>query len=505
MHKQNDTLAKNFAVLLSSQFVTWILTLVLMVFLPRYLGAANVGKLFLAVAVWTVLSVVMTFGSDQFAVKAIARDRSRMSVLFGTKVLLSTILFVLCMTTLYFVLRYFDYPTITIYVILLIGLEFWIWGFVNATESVLQGIEQMEHISIGRILGHIFTVSVGVTLLLLGGGIFTICVVRIVSTLLIFGVQYVMLKRTTDMLPQVDPKLLGTLLKEGWPYFLTSISMVAYMQLDIVILSALVNEETIGWYGIADQLFGTLLFIPTAFIISAYPVYAKLSVNELEPLKKLLAKNFDSMLLIGVPMGLGLFLVGNQIVLLLYGAEFAKSGPVLSAFGIVLILTYLNMLVGQFLIAIDRQKPWAFVMAVALLLTIPLDYWLIPWTHSEFQNGALGGAFAFIITELGMLICGFALLPKGTLGRANVQIAIKIFAAGLVMVCSVWWLREYFLSEYFLQEYFVAIPIVSGVLVYVGMVLLLRIVPKEDIESVKEMAQGLIARITRREIGVASH
>lgn len=490
MHKQNATLAKNFAVLLSSQVVTWILTLVLMIFLPRYLGAVNVGKLFLAVALWTVLSVVMTFGSDQFSIKAIARNNSKISVLFGTKVLLSTLFFVLCMTSLYFVLRYFEYPQITIYVILLIGLEFWIWGFVNAAESVLQGIEQMEHISIGRILGHVFTVVVAVTLLLLDFGIFMVCAVRIVSTLLIFCVQYFMLKRTTDIRPQVDPKLLGTLLKEGWPYFLTSISMVAYMQLDIVILSALVNEETIGWYGIADQLFGTLLFIPTAFIMSAYPVYAKLSVNELESLKKLLAKNFDSMLLIGVPMGLGLFLVGNQIVLLLYGAEFEKSGPVLSAFGLVLILTYLNMLVGQFLIAIDRQKPWALVMAVALVLTVPLDYLLIPWTHTEFGNGALGGAFAFIITELGMLICGFALLPQGTLGKANVQVALRIFTAGLVMVGAIWWLRGYF----------IAIPVASGVLVYGGMVLLLRVVPKEDIDSLKEMSHSFIARIKRREV-----
>lgn len=495
MQNQNDTLAKNFVVLLSSQAVTWLLSLVLMIFLPRYLGPTNVGKLYLAIALWTVLEVVMTFGSDEFVVKAIARDTSRASTFFGTKSFLNSGIFVFCFIALYYTLRWFDYPQITIYVVMLIGLEYWIRLFVISAESVLQGMETMEHISIGRILGQFFNVVVGVTLLLLGWKIFMICAVRIATAVTVFVVQYYFLQQTAKFRPQVDRKLFGTFFKEGWPYFLTGISMVAYMQLDIVILSALVNEETIGWYGTADQLFGTLLFIPSAFIMSAYPAYVKLSVNEFGSLQKLMAKNFDSMLLLGVPMGLGLLMIGNQLVLLLYGTGFEKSGPVLSAFGIVLILTYLNMLVGQFLIAIDRHKPWAFVMAIALLLTIPLDYLLIPWTHSAFGNGALGGAFAFIITELGMLLCGFALLPQGTLGNANVRTTIRVVIAGLVMVGSIWWLREYF----------IAIPIITGVVVYVGMVLLLKIVPKEDIDSLKEMARRMFARVSRREATAVSH
>ena len=495
MSKQNATLAKNFTVLLSSQAATWALTMVLMVFLPRYLGAVNVGKLHLAIALWSIMSVVMAFGMEALMVKEVARDSSKSSSLFGTKAVLGSVIFVLCMAFLIYALSTFNYPQTTIYVVVLIGIEFWIWQLVRTSESVFEGIQKMEHVSIGRISGHALNVAIGVTLLLLGWGIFAISIVRIVAALLVFIIQFITLKRTTSLQPKFDLKLAPTLLKSGWPYFLAGIAMVVYMQLDIVLLSYLVSEEAIGWYGTADQLFGTLLFIPTAYITSIYPIYSKLAVDDMGALKELMSKNFDLMLLVSVPIGLGLFLVGKPVVILLYGAEFANSGPVLSTFGIVLILTYLNMLVGQFLIAIDRQKSWALVMAVATVVTIPLDLWLIPWTHAAFANGALGGAIAFIITEMGMLASGIALLPSGTLGRTNVKSAALVAFSGIFMVLAVWWLRDYF----------IAIPILTGAVAYISMVLLLKIVPKEDMASFKELTRRFIARFTRRQAITASN
>lgn len=495
MRKQSTTLAKNFTVLLSSQVITWLLSLLLVIFLPRYLGAATVGKLHLATALWSIMAVVMAFGTNTLMVTEVARDRTTAPSLFGTKLVFNSLLFVLCMAVLSWGMNALNYPQTTIYVVVLIGIEFWLWQFVGTTEAFFQGIEKMEHISIGRILGHVFNVAVGVTLLLFGWKVYAIAIVRIVAALLVFAIQFFALKRTADLQPRFDYKSIPKLFRLGWPYFLAGISMTAYMQLDVVVISLLVNEETIGWYGTADQLFGTLLFIPTAFITSVYPVYSKLSINEMGSLKTLMSKNFDLMLLVGVPIGFGLFLIGNQLAVLLYGEDFVKSGPVLSAFGLVLVLTYLNMLVGQCLISIDRQKPWALVMTVATLVTIPLDLVLIPWTHATFANGALGGAIAFIITELGMLAWGIKLLPNGTLGWTNVKAGTRIIASGLLMGAVVWWFRDLF----------IAIPILVGMLVYVGMILLLKVITPEDMALLKGFGQRIAARFSKQEATATSH
>ena len=388
----------------------------------------------------------------------------------------------------------FNYPVVTINVVLLIGIEYLAWQFVGANEAILQGIEKMEHISIGRIIGHVFNVGIGISLLLLGWGIYIIVAVRILAAILVFCVQYRSLKRITSLNPQFDFQLAQRLLRSGWPYFLTSISLVVYMQLDVVIMSFLVSDEAIGWYGVADQLFGTLLFIPTAFITSIYPVFSKLFVDEKEPLKALMSKSFDALLLLSVPIGLGLFLIAEPLVILLYGQEFTDSGPVLATFGFVLILTYLNMIVGQFLISIDRQRAWALVMAIATVATIPLDLWLIPWSEATFANGALGGAIAFVITELGMLLSGILLLPKGTLVLANAWAALRIVFAGIVMLCIAW----------FFRSNLIIVPILVGAVIYIAMILLLRVIPKEDLTSLLQVVQNLISRFTQREAVVVS-
>lgn len=452
------------------------------------------GKLHLGISLWTIMAVIMAFGTDQLMVKEIARAPEKISDLFGTKVVLSSGLFLVCMVGLYFASLSLGYDPLTVYAIVLVGIEFWLWQFVSANESTLQGLERMEHISVGRIAGHTFNVLVGISLLLLGFGLFAIIAVRIVAALVVFAFQFVRLRQMTEIRPRFDLPLIPKLLGSGWPYFLTGISMVVYMQLDVVIMSFLVSEEAIGWYGTADQLFGTLLFIPTAFITAIYPVYSKLAVNDEEPLKALMSKSFDSMLLVGVPIGLGLFLIANPLVSLLYGAEFKNSGPVLAAFGIVLILTYLNMLVGQFLISIDKQRPWALVMAIATAATIPLDLWLIPWTNAVYANGALGGAIAFIFTELAMLLCGIALLPSQTLGLRNVFAALRIFTAGLAMVGVVWWFGTAIIP----------IQVAIGGVVYLGLILLLRVVPNEDLEYLKAMVQQTIAKFMRKEVAAVS-
>ncbi|MEM7127642.1 MAG: flippase [Chloroflexota bacterium] len=490
MSKPNTTLAKNISVLMGSQVITWLLTMVLMIFLPRYLGAANIGKLHLAISLWVIMSVVMGFGMDMLIAKEVAREPEEVSTLFGTRIVVGSLLFVLCTALLLLFLYIFNYPIVTIYVVAIIGIEYWIWQFVGATEAVLQGREKMEYISFGRIIGHCANVAISITLLLLGWGIFVIACVRIFAAAVVFGVQFANLRQLFSLRLQVNYSLALHLLRSGWPYFLASISLVVYMQLDVVIMSFLVTEEAIGWYGVADQLFGTLLFIPTAFITSIYPVFSRLFVNEDEPLKALMSKSFDAMYLLSVPIGLGLFLIAKPLVTLLYGTEFIPSGPVLAVFGIVLILTYLNMLIGQFLISIDRQRAWAMVMAAATLATIPLDLWLIPWTEANWANGAIGGAIAFVITEMGMLLSGVFLLPKGTLGLANVWTALRTTICGLVMLGIAWLFRDHL----------IAIPILVGAFVYGGMILLLGVIPKDDIASLWGFVQNVQRRFVQREV-----
>jgi hypothetical protein len=124
-------------------------------------------------------------------------------------------------------------------------------------------------------------------------------------------------------------------------------------------------------------------------------------------------------------------------------------------------------------------------MAVTAIVTVPLDFLLVPWCQQQFGNGAIGGALSFIVTELAMNIVGIWMLPRGSLGRSNVRVAVLGLAAGLAMVATTWPLRGSFLG----------LPIAVGAAIYVALIVILRVLPAEDWQLMSSLARGAARRV----------
>src|SRR5262249_44803858 len=146
--------------------------------------------------------------------------------------------------------------------------------------------------------------------------------------------------------------------------------LVLYNQTDTLVIASLVSSTVLGWYSAATQLFATFLFIPVILMTSIFPALTRTYTNDSAAAIRILRKCFDLMLLIAMPIGLGLVVISDSLVVLLYGQAFAPSGPVLAIMGVVLICTYQNILLGRFLISIDRQNVWTLVMIGAAVATI---------------------------------------------------------------------------------------------------------------------------------------
>ncbi len=497
------SIAKNTSVLMASQLTTWGLTLVLTFFLTRYLGPANMGKLYFATSVWAIIGIIVTFGTDTLLTKEIARRPERTGELFSTAIVLRVLLFALGYALVLAGLRLVNYPTSGLYVVAIIGVSTLVWQLGGVCQATLQGLEQMHYLAVANVVSKAVSTVVSIGLVLVGWDLYAIASVAALAGLVNLIIQFVYLRRLHALPFSLNPQAGRQMLRAGAPYFLTGVFLVAYMQIDIVVIRFLVSEEAVGWYGAADQLFSTLLFIPTVFMMAVFPVFSRMFTGSSsfgpnvsgsgDTLNRLLSKSFETLLLLSVPIGLGVMTIANPLVML-FGEKFAQSGPILAVLGIVLILTYQNMLLGQFLISIDRQNVWTVVMAVATLATIPLDLLFVPWAERALGNGAVGGAMAFVVTEALMMIVGFRLLPSGALNRGMIWRSARVLLAGLVMVAAVWPVRNMF----------IALPILTGAATYLGLILLLRLVSAQDVRLLRELGQGLLSRGQHAPVSVES-
>lgn len=467
-----------------SQFLTWGLTLILTIYMPRKLGATAIGQLHLAASLWMVAGIAVSFGMDTLLTKEIARAPQQAAALLRRSMLLRVALFA---ATFGLVWLYagLAYNAATVAVIAVTGVGTLFWQLTNAVQATLQALERMAYISIGSVAGKAFITVASVVLLYLGFDVVTMAWVAAGGGLVTLLVQGAFLRR---LLPEASGAPVATrqLLRGGLPYLANGLLLTAYMQLDVVVISLLVNETAVGWYGAADRLFGTLLFIPTVFITAVFPTLARMATDDAAGLQRVMQRSFDLLLWLALPLGLGIVVLAGPAVRLLFGAEFAPSGPVLALFGIVLIFTYLNILAGYFLISVDRQKAWATVQAGALALSVPLDLLLVPWTQQAFGNGAMGGAIAFIITEAAMFVAALFLLPAGTLTwRRNGARGLRALLAATVMALAAWALRDFF----------IAVPVIAGAAVYLLLLWLFRVVPAQEWRLLRGLAQRLAGRL----------
>ena len=432
--------------------------------------------------------------------KEIARTPERTGKLYSTGLLLQLPLYVLGFAAVAlwtFTAGYSFNETLTVAII---GLATLIWQFALTMRASLLGLEQVTYVSYAEIAGKVFSTFVGIGLLLMGYGVIAMALVNVGMALINLMVQWIYLRRFSSFTFDIDLTYARELLRAGVPYMLSGLFLAMYTQLDAIVMKQLLSTEAVGWYSASDRIYGTMQFVPTAFIGATFPMMARMYANDRDAMPKMMQRSFNLMVLLGVPVGFGLFAMAQPIVDIVYGEEYVKSGSILAAMGIVVLLMYLTTLIGRFLISADRQNTWTKIMAVAVFAAFGLDLLFIPFFENFMGNGALGGAAAYVVTESGMLIAGIMMLPRGSLNRGNLWTLIKTLVAGGLMIAAVWPVRNLFMNFMAVQEsplwsVLIVLPIIVGAIVYIACVLLFKLIPAGDWQILAQMMPGRLKQL----------
>jgi O-antigen/teichoic acid export membrane protein len=487
VNTSGKTILKNASFMMISQVITWGLSLIIAVLLPRYLGVEAIGQFNLASTLWVIAAVLISFGMDTMLTKEVVRSPQRLPELFGTVVALRLFFLVLSFLVL---MSYagLAYTKPVLILVMLLGLNNLFAQIVAIQQSCLQGLERMGPISLATIIAKLFGTAAVLVIIFLEQGMYAVALISAAGISLNMILLHLSLRRYTKLNLKFNWQFARSILAASFPYLTVQLFIILYQQVDIVIMSWLVDVHNIGWYSVADKLMGTTLFFSTVFGAAAYPTLTKLVVSDPPAFFRLARKSFQLIWLVSVPIGMGVVAIATPMCVILFGEEFAKSGPVLSIMGFVMMFTSLNILLGQILICIDQQKFLTKVMAAATLATIPLDLVFVPLFLRVFNNAAMGGAFSFVVTELGMLFVMAWQLPKEIRLTQDYPIYLKVFLAGAGMAVAVW----------FVQDLFLAIPILVGVVAYAVAVLLLRVLPRDEWTSLLDMLSLFITRIRMR-------
>ena len=251
--------ARNVVVTLATQLLSWGMTFVVTLYLPRYLGDTGLGAITLAGSFAVVFSLMVSLGTSTVLIKGIARDRARTGelVLAALAVRLPLAVFAVGLGGLATgALRYHH----DLQVLIWIALAAMAFGQVNdVLGSALRGLEEIPRQNAAALLEKVVSSVLTVALVLHRAPLWTFVAVGMVGSLVAFAILLSAIRPhlTWRERPAWGP--VRDLVGAGLPFLTTAVFIAIYGQCDAILLSKMSSVAAIGWYGLAKRLGGTTM------------------------------------------------------------------------------------------------------------------------------------------------------------------------------------------------------------------------------------------------------
>lgn len=392
-------LARNVGFLSASQVLTWALALVYTLVVARLLGPAGMGVLVIG---WSIAGIAEGFaglGSRPFLVKTIASDPSQGPALIGTAIVVRIGFLVPCAVGAYAYAKLGHFSNDEVVVILLsMGVAL---GFLtqDAIQGGLQAIERMEYLALADVINKSLLTFVSIPLALMGRGPAWLMGVNVAVMAVGVMVNLIWI-RQIGIDWRFDLRRVRAFVVDSLSYWAFALFYTIYLWIDSALLALYGAPQEVGWYGVSTKLFQTLMFLPVILCTAWLPRMAAAHKRDPRELKEVSELPIQLIGTLAMPIAVGTALVAGPLIVLLYGPSFGPAQPVLAVLALAAIPTYLNIILGQVLIAADKQAALTKILGVASIANPALNIALIPFFHDRFGNGALGAALCMLITEL---------------------------------------------------------------------------------------------------------
>src|SRR6185503_11192875 len=169
--------------------------------------------------------------------------------------------------------------------------------------------------------------------------------------------------------------------------------------LDAILLSKLAPAVTVGWFGAARNILGTLVAPAVILGAAAYPRIARAS-HDGAALRHEVRAAFRPLLWLGALAGTGTYLFASAAIALIYGArDFAPAAVILQVFAPGLLLLFIDILLGNIIYASGGAARFAIAKIASVVVGTALDLLLIPLFQRRYGNGGIGVVVAFALSE----------------------------------------------------------------------------------------------------------
>lgn len=466
----------NSAILMVSQVLSRLIRMILVIFAARLLGDESYGQFTFALSFTTLFWIITDLGIHQLIIRELARKPRETKRYLGNAIFIKIFLSVFNFLLVFGVAHFTDKSPEVLSTVYLLAVALILGSFVELFKSVFHAFQEMRYDMIATFVQGSGVVVTGILLVILGRDIRLLALAFVIGSVLgLIYVAWVTQRRFAPITLSIDISLIKFLFREGIPFGINFFFSTMYNHMDSVMLSLMVNDEVVGWYGAANRLKFALLFIGVGIQKAMFPALSKYYKESMDEFARLFEKTLKVMFYIGVSLATIVMLLSDRIILLLYGEEYVRAAVALRILIWSSALIFLNYVLAYTVCSADRQRFTAKAIGFNAFLNLFLNFMLIP----RFSYS--GAAFATLLTEASTFILHYVYLYRKLIRPPLLKFMPKVLIINVVvgiviMLCG---------------QANVFIVAAVAVVCNLAMVFLVRYFSKDEIALLKSLFSGL--------------
>lgn len=388
------SVSRNSAFSMINKGLSVVFPLVTVSYISRVLGAAGIGEVSSAQNWAAYFSMAAALGIPSYGVRAIAQSKRDENSCNKTFSELFTINFIssIIATVLYLISAFCFRINNSNTALALIFSSIIVFNIINI-EWVYQGYEEYEYIMIRSLVVKIVSLLLLFVFVRKKSDLVAYAFIICFGSIGNYVLNFINLKRYVKL--SFCSMSLKKHIRPIMTFFVSVIAIEIYSLLDVSMLTVMSNATSVGYYSNSTKIIKAAANTLTGISAVLMPRFSYLfSEGNKNEIKKLSSQFLNVTFLISVPCCCGIVLAADQIVEVLFGADFS---PAISTIRILSILIVLMPLSGgvfcQLLLTSGKEKSYLACVLIGTVVNVVLNYLLIP---TLTQNGA---AIASVIAE----------------------------------------------------------------------------------------------------------
>lgn len=387
---KNDVLV-NVLFLSSDKAIRLLLGIYVLGALAKHLGANDYGVFAYSLSIIAILEVFCSLGLRSIIVSKISLKELPLSSVIGTSICLkmTSSFSVLCLSLFSIYIFNWNSSEAQLILILLVSLIFKSFNCIQyAFEAKVLSkytviVESFVFLSFCAVKLYFINIGSGIKVF----GYIFVCEALVTSILLsvILDRKLIRFKDLT-----INHSIANELLSKSWPLIISSAAWILYTRMDLVIISSILNNESVGIYSVVIKFGDLIVVLPSLIAISMLPKIKKtFNVDKyLESFQRV----YDYVTYITYAMILFIYLMSDWLVELVFGTDFSEASSVLLVYCLGAVFISQAVISGRYLVYEGMQKITMYRHLLGLAINFPLNIYLIP------IYGLYGAAYATVLS-----------------------------------------------------------------------------------------------------------